>query len=104
MLNSEKILLKLLVAFSDASQTSKMELFAKIINGIKLLNILQGWTNFFLGARSASQKMGAQNQNTRPIEAQLKTFPFALYYLNNIYSLHFSSVSIKSFCNEAFVV
>ena len=39
MLNSQKLLLKLLVTFLEPSQTSKMELFAKIVNGIKLLTI-----------------------------------------------------------------
>ena len=36
MLSSKKLLLKLLVAFVEPSQTSKMELFVKIINGINL--------------------------------------------------------------------
>ena len=39
ILNAKKLLLKLLVAFSELSQTSKMELFVKIVNGIKLLTI-----------------------------------------------------------------
>ena len=34
-----KVLLKLIVAFLDPSQTSKMEFFVKIVNGIKLLTI-----------------------------------------------------------------
>ena len=36
---SQKLLLKLLVAFLEPSQTSKIELFVKIVNGIKLLTI-----------------------------------------------------------------
>ena len=39
MLNSEKPLLELLVAFLEPGQTSKMELLVKIANGIKLLTI-----------------------------------------------------------------
>ena len=39
MLNSEKPILELLVAFLEPGQTSKMELLVKIANGIKLLTI-----------------------------------------------------------------
>ena len=39
MLNSQKLFLKLLVTFLEPSQTSKMELFVKIVNGNKLLTI-----------------------------------------------------------------
>ena len=42
--------------------------------------------------RSGTQKMGSQNQSARPTETQLETCSF-----------HFSSASIESFCNEAFV-
>ena len=38
-LNSQKLLLKLLVAFLEPSQTSKMEPFVKIVKSIKLLII-----------------------------------------------------------------
>ena len=40
MLNSQKLFLKLLVTFLEPSQTSKIELFVKIVNGNKLLTIL----------------------------------------------------------------
>ena len=39
ILSLQKLLLKLLVAILEPSQTSKMELFVKILNGIKLLTI-----------------------------------------------------------------
>ena len=39
MLNSQKHLLKLLVAILLPSQASKMEQFVKIVNGIKLLTV-----------------------------------------------------------------
>ena len=53
--------------------------------------------------RSGTQKRGGQNQSIRPIEVQLETFLFVLYYLNRTCNFHFSSASIESFCNEAFV-
>ena len=53
--------------------------------------------------RSGTQKLGGQNQSARPIETQLETFLFVLYYLNRTCIFHFSSASIESFCNEAFV-
>ena len=80
-----------------------------------VVNIKQGWTNFFLGTRflglaillarpiGHAKKMAAQNQSIRPIETQLETFLFALYYLNITYSFRFSCVSIKYFSIEAFV-
>ena len=92
----------------------------------------QGWTNFFLGARSGTQKvatsspahlfairgrlffkncssdevekMGGQNQSVRPIETRLETLFFVPYHLNRTCSFHFKCVSIKSFCIEAFEV
>ena len=39
MLKSQKLLLELLVLFSEPGQTSKTELFVKIVNSIKLLTI-----------------------------------------------------------------
>ena len=48
--------------------------------------------------------MGGQNQCVCPIETQLETFLFVLYYLNLTCSFHFNSASIKSFWSEAFVV
>ena len=39
MLKSQKLLLKLLVGFLEPSETSKMELYVKIVNDIKLLTI-----------------------------------------------------------------
>ena len=39
MLKSQELLLELLVLFSEPGQTSKMELFVKIVNSIKLLTI-----------------------------------------------------------------
>ena len=44
---------------------------------------------FYLRAWSGTQKMGAQSQIVRPIETQLETLLFALYYLNSTYNLHF---------------
>ena len=41
MLNSQKLLLKLLVTFLKPSQTSKMEIVVKIVNGNKLLTIFK---------------------------------------------------------------
>ena len=38
-MNSQKLLLKLLVVLLEPSETSKMELFVKIVNDIKLLTI-----------------------------------------------------------------
>ena len=38
-LNLQKLLLKLLVEVLETNQTSKMELFVKIVNGIKSLTI-----------------------------------------------------------------
>ena len=35
------------------------------------------------------KKMGAQNQNARPIETQLETLLLVLYYLKSTYSFHF---------------
>ena len=40
MLNSQKVLLELIVVFLEPGQTFKVELFVKIVNGIKLLTIL----------------------------------------------------------------
>ena len=37
----------------------------------------------------ARKKMRAQNQSTYPIETQLETLLFVLYYLNSTYSFHF---------------
>ena len=51
-----------------------------------------------------TQTMGGQNQCVRPIETQLETFIFVLYYLNRTLSFHFNSASIERFCNEVFVV
>ena len=39
--------------------------------------------------QSTRRKMGAQNQNPRPIEKQLETLLFAYDYLNSTYTLHF---------------
>ena len=39
MLNSQKLLLELLVVFSEPNQAFEMELFVKIVNGIKLVTI-----------------------------------------------------------------
>ena len=41
MLNTQKLLLEVLVAFSEPGQTSKMELFVKIVNDVKLLTIFK---------------------------------------------------------------
>ena len=38
-MNSQKLLLKLLVVLLEPGETSKMELFVKIVNNIKLLTI-----------------------------------------------------------------
>ena len=38
-MNSQKLLLKLLVVLLEPDETSKMELFVKIVNNIKLLTI-----------------------------------------------------------------
>ena len=38
-MNSQKLLLKLLVVLLEPSETSKMELFVKIVSDIKLLTI-----------------------------------------------------------------
>ena len=75
-----------------------------ISGGKKML--LQGVDKFLSRRptfRSGTQKMGGQNQSIRPIEVQLETFLFVLYYLNRTCNFHFSSASIESFCNEAFV-
>ena len=59
---------------------------------------------FYFRARSDTHKMVGQNQSVCPIETQLETFLFVLYYLKQTCSFHFNSASIESFCNEAFVV
>ena len=45
--------------------------------------------NFTCAHDRARKKMGPQNQIARPIETQLETLLFALYYLNISYNLHF---------------
>ena len=50
ILNSQ-LLLKLLMASLELSQISKMELFVKIVNGIKLLTIFTKTVNYFLHLR-----------------------------------------------------
>ena len=52
---------------------------------------------------NGTQKMCGKNQSFRPIETQLETFLFVLYYLSRTCSFHFGSATIESFCNEAFV-
>ena len=46
--------------------------------------------------------MGAQKQIARPIEAQLKTLRFALYYMKSTYNPSF--LMSKSFRKEGFIV
>ena len=46
--------------------------------------------------------MGAQNQSARP--TQLETLLFARYHLNSTYKFQFYCISVKYFCNDAFVV
>ena len=45
--------------------------------------------NFTCAPDQALKKMGAQNQIVRPIETQLETLLFAIYYLNSTYNLYF---------------
>ena len=52
---------------------------------------------FYLRARSGTQKNGCSKPNARPIETQLQTLFFARYYLISIYSFHFLCVSFKWF-------
>ena len=49
-------------------------------------------------------KMGGQNQSARSIETQLETLLLVLNHPNRTLSFHFKCVSIKSYCNGAFVV
>ena len=60
--------------------------------------------NFTCAPDRAHKKMGGQNQSVRPIEIQLETLLFMLYDLKRTSSFCFKCVSIKSYCNEAFVV
>ena len=59
---------------------------------------------FYLRARLGTQKMVGKNQNVCLIKRQLETLLFVLFYLNRTCSFHFKCFSIKSLCNEAFVV
>ena len=45
----------------------------------------------YLPPDRARKKIGAQNQSTRSIEAQLETLLFARYYVINIDSFHFNA-------------
>ena len=56
MLKSQKLLLKLLVAFLEPSETSKMELYVKIVNDIKLLTIFteSSILDFWMGSKYTS--------------------------------------------------
>ena len=53
---------------------------------------------------TGQEKPGLQNQRVHQIEKQLKTLFSVLYYLHRICGFHFQSISVESFCNEAFVV
>ena len=53
---------------------------------------------------AASSTLSGKNENVLPIETQLETLLFVLNYLNRTCSFHFKCVSMKIFCNEAFVV
>ena len=72
--------------------------------GEKLSVNRSGQISFLARDYSGKQKMGGQNQSLSPIEAQLQTLLFVLYYLKRTCCFHFQYVSIKRFCNEAFVV
>ena len=58
----------------------------------------------FTCAPDRARKMGGQILIESPIETQLETLVFVLYYLNKTCSFHFKYVSIKSFVNEDFLV
>ena len=81
-----------------------------IVNNFEILtvvnNIRPQFQRFFgnKDARSGTQKTDAQNQNLPPIKRELETLRFVLYCLNKTCSFYFKCVSIKSFCDEAFVV
>ena len=45
--------------------------------------------SFWASDRARKKKIGAQNQIAGPIETQLETLLFALYYLNSTYNHHF---------------
>ena len=55
MLNSQKVLLELLVVFLEPGQTFKAELFVKIVNGIKLTILTKSSIfNVWLGSQYTS--------------------------------------------------
>ena len=60
-------------------------------SGVQFYLILQKFIFLIL------QKMIAQNQSAPPIETQLETLLFALYYLNSTYSLIFNLFPSKVF-------
>ena len=59
---------------------------------------------FYLRGRSGTQKKSTLDQSARSIKKQRENFLFVLYYLNRTWKFHFQYMSIKSFCNEPFVV
>ena len=81
-----------------------------------IAGLVQEWTNSVLDAQffglaisSAhpirhAKKMSSQYQSARRIKTHLEKLLFAPYHLNSTYNFHFKCDSIKSFCNEAFVV
>ena len=58
----------------------------------------------FTCALDRARKTEGQNRSVRSIETQLETLLYVLYHLNRTCSFLFKCVSIKSFCNEAFVI
>ena len=83
---------------------SKLSMFSGVDRVLSRRPFFLGARQVKFGAPSGEQKMGAQNQRARLIEAQLETLLFVLYYLNSTYSFHFLCASTKSLRNEAFVV
>ena len=55
---------------------------------------------FYLRARLGTQKADAQKQKVRPIDKQLETLLFVLYYLGKTFGFHFQCISIESLENN----
>ena len=71
---------------------------------VKFILSKKYYLQYYLCTRSATQKISGQNQSVPPIETQLETLLFVLYYVKRTFSFYFKCVSIKIFFSEVFVV
>ena len=72
----------------------------RILCVISAIRILSGVEIFFVGARL----LGLASKTVDQARKKLKALLFVNYYLNRTCSFDFKFVSIKSFCNEAFLI